>query len=240
MQNLFIKATLMVGLTVGASLVANAELVTSNTFTSPLVIDFSTQATVVSESGPVQIGNLVGQDVTVQTIDGTTQLYTNFNGWFLVNNGSWGAPQTYISANATSGMRYAFNGGAVAQVGGFLNYARGGTVAPLTITARDSSLNILETYDINNLADIVTPGALNGGAFRGISRPTADIAFFDITGLALVLDNLTFSVAAAAPPGNGSSPSTVTAVPTLPLYGLVVSALGVLLVASRWLREAAR
>lgn len=228
-QARLVKTTVAAGFLMTASIMANAALVTSDIISSPVVIDFSTQATVSAVTGPVQIGSLVGQDVTVQTVDGSSQLYTNYNGWGLTSNGTWGTPQTYVGSNSTSGLRFSFNGGPVSQVGGFINYAPNSP--HLVITALDAGLNVLETYDITNLADIVTPGGLNAGAFRGIVRQTADIAFFEVSALAPVLDNLTFSSNGGTPP-----PSTSTPVPTMSIYALALTTLGLLLVATRRLR----
>lgn len=155
------------------------------------VIDFSTQPTVVGVVGPLQIGDAVGLDVTV---DGTpnADFWTNASSWGLCDNGSWGSPQTYVSANAArpGTMRIAFNDGPVSAVGGFMNHAPC-VSATFVINAYDSGMNLLESYDIT--ADAVTPGGFNAGVFRGISRPSADIAYFEVFGGVPVLDDVTFN-----------------------------------------------
>jgi hypothetical protein len=230
-QSRLVITTVVAGFLMAESIIANAALVTSDTISSPVVIDFSTQATVSNVAGPIQIGSLVGQDVTVQTVDGSSALYTNFNGWGLINNGTWNAPQTYVSFNQVGGLRFSFNSGPVAQVGGFMNYAIGGSPTHLIITALDAGLNVLETYDITNLADIVTPAGANAGAFRGIVRPTADIAFFEVSANDPVLDNLTFS-------SNGGTPTASSIpVPTMSIYALALTTVGLLLVATRRLSQ---
>jgi len=175
-----------------SAITSNAGLVTSaGDIPNSTVIDFSTQPTVSNAPGPIQIGDAVGMDVTV---DGNpnTGFYTNFDGWGLCDNGSWGSPQTYISANdARPGtIRVAFNDGPVSAVGGFMNHAPCDS-ATLTISAYDAGMNLLETYDIT--ADAVTPGGYNAGVFRGISRNAADIAYFEIFGGVPVLDDVTFN-----------------------------------------------
>lgn len=214
------------------STLANAALVTSNTISNPVVVDFSTQATVSASAGPIQIGAPVGQDITVVPIVPGNSLSTNYNGWGLGINGEWGNPMTYISSQSQAGMRFSFNDGPVAAVGGFMNHYP--TSSDLIITALDSSLNVLETYNITTQADIVTPGGVNAGAFRGIVRASADIAYFEVTGESPALDDLTFSDNGTAPPPSTES----TPVPTMPIYALVLTTLGLLLVATRRLRTA--
>jgi hypothetical protein len=80
----------------------------------------------------------------------------------------------------------------------------------------DSSLSILETYDLASLAPITTPDALNAGAFRGITRASADIYAFEFVG-AGVFDDLTFS----ARPTSVPEPSTLM----LLVVGIGLSAL---------------
>jgi hypothetical protein len=75
---------------------------------------------------------------------------------------------------------------------------------------------VLESYII----DISAPSALNGGAFYGIARPTADIRALAITGDALVLDDVTF-----------------TAVPEPSTAAMVVIGLSLLSLAWRRLRN---
>lgn len=173
-----------------STVTAYADLVTSpGEIVDATVIDFSTQPTVSNVAGPIQIGDAVGLDVTV---DGTPNsgFYTNFNGWGLCDNGGWGAPQTYISANdARPGtIRVSFNDGPVLSVGGFMNHSPCDS-ATMEISVYDSGMNLLETYDIT--ADAVTPAGINEGVFRGISRPSADIAYFEIFGGVPVLDDVT-------------------------------------------------
>lgn len=186
-----LKNTIAASLLMAVSTLANAALITSDTISSPVVVDFSTQVTVTNTATPIQIGGLIGADIVASNAGLGGGLTTNFDGWGLVDNGSWGTPQTYISSQSETVLRFSFNDGPVAAVGGFMNHAPG--TAHLIITALDAGLNVLETYDITILADIVTPDGYNEGAFRGIVRPSADISFFDVTGRSPVLDDLTFS-----------------------------------------------
>jgi hypothetical protein len=183
---------------------AQAEFITVNSFASPTVIDFSDQPARQAVYGPVQIGTLVGMDVTVESSSSSNGLYFNFSAWGLGLNGGWGIPRTYVSLNdSADSMIFAFNDGPVSGVGGLMNYARGtghidGTITlDLVISALDSSMGILESYNVTALADIIT----NDGAFRGIQRSSADIFFFQVSGgNANALDDLTFVTAPVPEP----------------------------------------
>jgi len=170
----------------------HADLVTSaGDIPDQSVIDFEAEPLQQNVPGPIQIGGAVGSDVTIDGVP-NTGFYINNPGWGLGSNGSWDSTMTFAGANnARPGtMRVAFNDGPVSAVGGFMNHAPSDSPT-LVISAYDSGMNLLESYDIT--ADAVTPGGLNAGVFRGISRPSADISFFEIAGGVPVLDDVTFS-----------------------------------------------
>ncbi len=170
-----------------------AELVTADDIDDMRRINFSFLKKEGNVSGPIQIGAVIGFDVTAETSSGNSSVYTNSDSFNFVGNGSWNPPKTYLALN-TSGdeLLIKFNFGNVSQVGAFMNYATGGQ-EDLVITAYDSNMAVLETHNITNLADISTPGGLNEGAFRGIERPQADIAVLGISGYYPAIDHLTFS-----------------------------------------------
>ena len=217
MKTQLLLAALVAG-TVALGGTAQASLITAAPG-GATVIDFSDQPAQVNVLGPVQIGGLVGRDVTVEASTSTGNgLYFNYDGWGLIDNGTWGNPKTYVSLNdSIDTIVFKFNDGAVSSVGGFMNYAKANFVPDLVITALDAAHNILESYDVTALADIVTPGGFNDGAFRGIQRATSDIVYFELSaGLANALDDLTFNGAAVAAP----EPLTAT------LFGLALAGLG--------------
>ena len=178
---------------------AHAVLLTTDTIPDSTVINFDAQATVSNVPGPIQIGTVVGEDIEVSGSP-DTGLYTNFNGWGLLDNGTWGGGMTYISANdARPGdLIFHFNDGPVSAVGGFMNYAPE-VLGDLTISVLDEFMVELESYNITALADIVTPGGFNEGAFRGIDRGVDDIHYFVINGFVPVLDDFTFTRSASVP-----------------------------------------
>ena len=180
---------------------AQAALLTAPPASGTLVINFD------AESGSniataVQIGDVIGHHITVASSEPGNGLYFHFSGWGLADNGSW-ENRTYVGLNShVDIMTFAFNDAPVSTVGGQMNYARGccGEV-PLVITALDASMTILETYNLSELADIITPNAINGSEFRGIARDHADIAFFQISGgEANAIDDLTLQYAASPVP----------------------------------------
>jgi hypothetical protein len=185
---------------------ARATFVTdSSGFSSPQVIDFSQSGSFTFTPGPVLIGSPVGQNITWSSTDGYAVIGNG--GYGLGSNGIWDSGRNgYTGLNASVGdMTFSFNSGPVSAVGGFINYAPG--VGPdLIITALAADGSVLESYDINQLAPISTPGQYDAGAFRGIIRPTADIAAFRVSNEVAVLDNLTFSQPA---PNAVPAPSTL-------------------------------
>ncbi len=186
---------------------SRAALITSvGQMSAPLtVVDFSqfTDTFFIPTPGPEQVGGLVGRDIIWSSTNPSSVIGNSYYG--LSDNGDWDPGRTgYVGLNITSGtMRFDFNDGPVSEVGGFVNYIP--TLGPFSISALASDNTVLETYDITTLAPISTPGGLNDGAFRGIVRPTVDIAAFTLSGAYVVLDDLTFSEQESAVP----EPSTL-------------------------------
>ncbi len=170
---------------------AQADFLTSSdSMVNPTVIDFEAQPTVGNVPGPIQIGTPVGLDIEFSGIP-NTGLYTN-TGWGLGDNGSWNRTNLGVNDARPGSMLIAFNDGPVASVGGFMNHAPN-FGADLEIRALDAGMSVLEEYNVTSLAPIVTPGGVDDGAFRGISRLTPDIHYFEVVGYVQVLDDLTFS-----------------------------------------------
>jgi len=148
----------------------------------------------VSTQGPVQVGDLVGEDIEWSSTDAASVIGNGVYG--LGNNGLWNSGRNgYVGINDgfdTEVMRFDFNDGAVCAVGGFVNYAPG-VFDPFVIRALDNGDVVLETFEISNDAPISTPDAVNDGAFRGIVRASNDIAAIELTGEFDVLDDLKFS-----------------------------------------------
>ena len=189
---------------------SNAVLLTSNTIANSDVIDFS--QFVGNEysafQGPVQIGDLVGSNVTI-----TGDPYSGSNGawlwnssWGLTGNGTWNSGRAgfagYAWGNMLGTVYFHFEGAPVSEVGAFINDAPG--MGDFIISAYDVNWNLLESYDIWAMAPISTPGGTNAGAFRGISLNDPLISHFGVSGYVPVVDDLTFSSTANPVPEPGT------------------------------------
>jgi hypothetical protein len=54
-------------------------------------------------------------------------------------------------------------------------------------------MDLLESYNLWEIAPINTPGSYNDGAFRGIGLETSIISYFGVTGYLPVVDDLSFT-----------------------------------------------
>lgn len=201
MKTLNIKTTIALGVLASSlsAMSTQAALITSSaSIPSPTVIDFSDKASQFT-LGPTQVGALVGRDV-IFTASGPSGGFS-FNGYGLGDNGTWNDSYAFIDNGNGSSIRFTFNDGPVSAIGGFVNYCIfpndiGCSSGDFFIRALDSSFNILEQYNISQLAPISTPNGVNAGDFRGISRGSADIFAFELVGGVGVIDDLTFSARA--------------------------------------------
>lgn len=134
---------------------------------------------------------------------------TGENVWYgdadfgLSGNGSWNN-FAWVGGYCWSGDCTAtINlGGLYSSVGGFMNYLPGGD--PVIAAIASDGTTVLESYDLATAAPISTPGGLNDGAFRGISRATADIAYFRLSGSYLIEHDITLSSNGSATPEPGT------------------------------------
>ncbi len=95
-------------------------------------------------------------------------LYFNYDYWGLRGNGLW-VSKTFVNLNDGSHtMTFAFSEGPGFGIGGFMNYTAGfHSTVDLVTTAFDAGINLLESYNTTDLADIVTPdGRKCGGSLR--------------------------------------------------------------------------
>ena len=191
----------------------SAALVTdSSGFTSPLVIDFSQYAVCTNAGGPgcappLDVGGLVGQVVNFTATAGING-GSAFNGNFgLLQNGIWDSGRNgYAELNGVTGfLRFDFASGPVSAVGAFMNYGTPG-LGSAVIRVLGAGDTILESYDLSTDAPISTgPGSFDAGAFRGITRGSADIIAVEFLDALITVDDLTFSPSASAVPEPASA-----------------------------------
>ena len=117
-------------------------------------------------------------------------------------NGSWkdyewvGGTCSFVEAcTATIDL-----GGLYSSVGGFMNYSTRVFDIPYIDALAADGTTVLESYNLAESAPISSPNTLNAGAFRGISRDTADIAFFRFSGSYLIMHDLTLAGSASEVP----------------------------------------
>lgn len=204
MSNCRLRCAICLFVVVFAASPAAATLVTSAaSLGSPTeVVDFS-QFTGPSSfgPGPVQVGGLIGEDIVWSSSNSTVQGGATIGDslYNIIPNGSWNSGRVgFVGLNAPTGTMLLEFAQPVSAVGALLNYSAG--LGPdVIISALASDGSVLESYDINTLAPISTPGMLNVGGFRGIVRSTADIYGFQVANSAVVLDDLTIGPAVPEP-----------------------------------------
>jgi hypothetical protein len=193
---------LAAALALAAALPAQAALVTGIAGETQNFDDAATYDT----SGPtVQIGASLGRDVRASSAGGTMYFGPPAGAWSLGPNGEWTSARSFVgvdgdfqdaSTGLAASLYFDFGFKRVREVGGFLNFDPSFTYgAPFTlpvdlyIGAFDAQGMLIEEHFI----PLSTPGAIDEGAFFGISANT-DIARFEVSGPYAVLDNLTFRV----------------------------------------------
>jgi hypothetical protein len=117
----------------------------------------------------------------------------------LLSNGTWSStsPFSWIATNNGDGSITFGLGGDYGFVGGFLNYAPGSGSDP-TITALNSSMGVIASYDLAADDPIVTPGGENAGAWVGISDSSDDIAYLELSGSYILANSLEVGAATSA------------------------------------------
>jgi len=120
----------------------------------------------------------------------------------LASNGDW-SDFAWVGGYCYSGPCTATIdlGGLFGAAGGFMNYAPG-TGDPVIEAIAADGVTVLESYDLAIAAPISTPGGFNDGAFRGIARGTADIAYFRVSGAYLIMHDLTVGEQAIPEPAS--------------------------------------
>ncbi|MBE0659042.1 MAG: PEP-CTERM sorting domain-containing protein [Bryobacteraceae bacterium] len=154
-------------------------------------------------SGP-GAGTVAGFPITY-----TSGVVYDYDGGFgMGDNGSW--DWGMIGINTSTGAMTIDLGGLYSSVGGFMNYSPDNGDATISAIAADGT-TILESYVLSTVAPISTPGATNGGAYRGIERLLSEIRYFRIENSYLGMHDITLD-------GRGASaiPEPSTVILTIP------------------------
>ena len=167
------RVSCLLAFTVGS---ASATLITTSPGTGTITTFTATGLTVVP--GPVVVDG-----ITVSGNPNVTYGDAPYGLGEAPGNGRW-TGFSFVGTNSPVAV-VTFNLGAnFGYVGGFMNYTRplvDATNPIITALAADGT-TVLETYNLETNAAIVTPDGTNQGAFRGISRAQQDIRFLRIEG----------------------------------------------------------
>jgi len=180
-----------------AATVATASPITSSAaLFSPQTTTFVFNVAQLHQPGPFVVGNGI-------TVTGSPNMSVGGTGYGLGSNGSWQDTFDWAGTDSNSSTMTFDLGGLFAGVGGFMNYSIFGDSGPTAfIRALAADQSVLESYDLRSFAGLAisTPNATNGGAFRGISRPAADIRFFQLQGSFLIEHDITTGLASTSVP----------------------------------------
>lgn len=93
----------------------------------------------------------------------------------LGTNGSFGGNAVYIGVDSATGYAQLLGTVGLSQLGFFFNYAPNNGVDNATISTLNAAGDVMESFDLETLAPISTPGGFNEFQFRGVVSDNADI-----------------------------------------------------------------
>jgi uncharacterized protein (TIGR03382 family) len=170
----------------------------TSAFGTLLITDPGTGVTTTFPAAPL-VTNIPGPVVYGGfTITGhPTFSYGSSTSYGLGANGHWDL--TNVATDSMTSIVEIDLGALYGVVGGFMNYDPGlGSDATIIALAADGT-TVLASYDLETLAPISTPGATDGGAFRGIQLGTNNIRFLEFTGDFLLTHTLEVGSATPEP-----------------------------------------
>lgn len=112
----------------------------------------------------------------------------------LGENGVWGVGNHFAAAGSNGQISFTFDT-LQSGFGAWVNHFHD-VGAQITVSAYDSSSNLLESYSLALATDV---DSYNDGAFMGIARHVADIRSVTFSGVGTVADNLTYTAAVPEP-----------------------------------------
>lgn len=89
-------------------------------------------------------------------------------GYGLAGNGSFGGDAVYIGVDSATGYAQLLGTTGYSQLGFFINYAPG-VGDDATFWTLDAAGNVMDEFNIVDLAPVSTPGGFNEFMFRGVS-----------------------------------------------------------------------
>ena len=161
---------------------------------------------------PLEIDSLSTETVLLRPISGTSTtalILGNHtppahpdNSFYLGTNGHWGPGRSgFLGIGGGNGSmvtsRIEFTTSPISTIGGLFNYSPDFT--PITMSALDQNLVILEQYTVNLTSPISTPSQIDTGEFRGIMRNQNDIFAIQFTAPFAVIDDIRFVRAVPEP-----------------------------------------
>lgn len=179
-------------------LVAFSATITSNTIDHPTVYQF--------DGGPRQQGGgpytrVIGDNSFIFTSTNSISVFDTDGRHGFSSNGQWDTgfvSYAALNAGGDNFMSFTFLN-PVRAVGGFMKYAvfDGPSTSPwysdARLRIRNTAGDIIESFNLNQSAPIVSLGVDNDGAFRGFQRAQADIKTFELVGGFLAIADLTIS-----------------------------------------------
>lgn len=200
-----LRVTRVVGAHCAMASIAAASLITSAAQIGQpqTVIDFNQFAgsNSVTTQGPIQVGT--GVSFTSTNPSGSA---VGSGPYSFSDNGTWNSTMTFAGLDVDQfggdqyTMKFCFSH-PVDAVGGFVNYAafQYSGFSDVIMSALGIKGNVLESYDINKVDPISTPGETNAGEFIGILTGRDDIAAFTLSNSAVAITDLTFSTGVPEP-----------------------------------------
>lgn len=136
-------------------------------------------------------------------IGGSYPSVPGLNDPIFCSNGAWNADREgFVGLFPGATVRVSF-AAPVRGVGAFMNYlplCAGQSQSAPTMRVLDANMASLGLYHIDEIGRIVTPNAVNAGAFRGVVHVESDIFAVDFDGAFFLFDDLAVLGASVEPP----------------------------------------
>jgi hypothetical protein len=190
--------TIIRTLLVATAIIGSMATVAANAATLTTTAPLAGTTTTFTSTGYTNSSVATTATINGIVVTGANGFSYGNTGYGLVANGSWLNGFSFVATDDPTRLVTFDLGGSFGSVGGFLNYAPGYGSNPV-ITALNSAMAVIGSYDLSVLAPIVTPSGQNAGAYRGIESAGGDIRYFQISGSYLLAHSVTTAAVAAVP-----------------------------------------